>query len=876
MKKLLTIFILCIFLAQTVFAVPDDLWEADERIEGLYDSGLTEKQEIDILQKLLDYVGIIDKETLVHDNETTKSLFLTSFGKILGFSAEDEAVTESYMREGYISKEDTLSKITFDTALYVALRTTGYCEPYFNADDCLRIAKKEHFLYNLSYERGRAMTQREFIQLLYNTVSAKVLRHQYYSEGWSTYNKDAGPSILERMWGITLRRGIVTAVYGESIYPENSCDWGEIYINNVYHEYNQSESVDNLAGRECVYFIDKDNTVLFAEADKNNDITELKPYSDFEFKSDRVVYYMNGKKRNISLSDDVKVIYNGVFAGQYSAEIAARYISDDAHVTIIDNNDARGIDVMFIRRYYTYPVEEYGTEGVIRFKYDMTFKGKNYIDALPEDDNAHVDLFKDGVRVDFSEAEIGAVVSIADSVDESGYTYTKIILDYDTVTAVLSSTKNNNTYILDGEEYRVSPLLLDAQKTYEPITVPVPGNEYAFTLDVNGTVSDISYVKDTVWGYLVRIGTETGMDKTGKIKLFTENGEMVTYNISEEPVLYDKSSFDGRVYKIDEFCTAVKGLKSDYRTLVQFKVNKKGELTDLWMPITNGEIDTYGPGTIDYKVTKDYTYTGTAGMYYYNGVVQYLYSFPASAPCFCVPTSFEADDILYQVKKPNAWGNTNTPIKELYSLDEFGVVGAGLSYDDGNDYTLNTTLTVVDSVGSGLDDEGNTNLQIHGWQNGNKVELLAADDNITSDVFGDYVGMTLDSLEFGDIIQVNILNKEVVGFRVIYKVNAPPAGGGIWRYNGAKRTTLEGHSRFEAAVGTLKSKKGSSFLAEFEFGGNIKPVCFYTASGFAGFVIDMEDKTVTKVASAELNMYVGTQIVIQKNWSQANNVFLYK
>lgn len=880
MKKLLTILIFCIFLCNTAFAVPADLWQEDQRIEKLYGMGLSEKQEIDILQKLLDYIDVIDKDSLVHSNNTTREMFLKSFGKIIGIESDDVSEIEERMRNGYIRKEDNLSKITFDTALYAALRVTGYCEEYFSVVDCYSMASREDFLYNLTYDGTRAMTQREFVQLLYNTLSANVLTPQYYAPDHGTFLRDEGAPLLETMWGITLKRDIVTAVYGESIYPANDCEWGEIYINDVFYKYNPVEGVDNLVGRECVYFVDTNsNTVLFAEPDEYNNITKILPYSDYSFKNNSLEYRADGKNKTIKLSDDIKVVYNGVFVGQYSQDLVSGYISDDADITLIDNDSSKGIDVMLIYRYFSYPVEEYGAEGVIKFKYGMTYEGKDYIDALPEDHNTHVDLFLEGVRVNYADVKIGSVISIANSVNESGKKYTRILLDCESISTVLEGKIDEDTYILDGVEYPVSPLLLEAQKNSDKITYPQPGTEYTFVLDVNGTVSDVSYVKDTLWGYLVRVGSvENGLDKSAKIKIFTENGEMMVYNISEKPVLHNKNNYDGQLYSLEDFCSEVKGIKEDYRNVVKFKVNKKGELTELWLPITNGEIDTLGPGTIDYEVTKDYVYTGTAGMYYYSGVVQYLYQFPSSAPCFCVPTSFDADDGMYQVKQAGAWGNTNTPILELYSLDEFGVVGAGLMYDDGNDYTLNTNLIVIEKLGFGLDAEGNVKLQLYGWQNGNKTKLLVTDDNIKSHIFGDYDGIPAKSLEFGDIIQINTLNGEVAGFRVIYKVSNPPENGGLWRYNGAVRTksNLEGHSRFEAAVGMLKSNKGMNFVAELAVSDEMKPLCFYGLASMGCYVVDMENHTLTRVASPEMNMYTGTQVVIQKNWSQVSNVYLYK
>jgi len=876
MKKLLSILILCIFVCNTAFAVPSDLWQKDERVEKLFGTGLDEKQEIDILQKLLDYIGVIDKDNLSHSANTTKEMFLTSFGKIIGIDSDNPAEIEAAMRKGYIRKEDNLSKITFDTVLFAALRVTGYCEEYFSVVDCYSMAKREDFLYNLVYEGKRAVTQREFVQLLYNTLSVNVLTPKYYAKDRGTFLRDENAPLLQAVWGITLKRDIVTAVYGESIYPFNTCEWGEIFINDVFYKYNPKESVEGLVGRECAYFIEDDNLVLFAEADEYNKITELLPYGDFSFKANMVEYTAEGKNKKLSLSDNVKVVYNGVFAGQYCVDIAARYISDDSHITLIDNNTEKGVDVMLIRRYFSYPVQEWGAEGVISFKYNMTYQGKNYIDVLPEDNHTKVDLFMDGVRVDFADAKIGGVISIANSVNEKGITYTRIELGCESISSLLEGTVDNDTYVLEGKDYPVSKLLLEAQKAYGEITIPSPGKEYTFTLDVNGTVADVNYVNDTLWGYLVRIGTEKGLDKTGKVKIFTAEGEMVTYTICDEPVLHDKNSHDGRVCTVEQFASNVMGLKEDYRNVVKFKANKKGELTELWLPVTNNNLETDGPGTVDYEVTRDYVYSGTAGMYYYNGIVQYLYSFPQSAPCFCVPTSFNADDSLYQVKQASAWGNTNTPILELYSLDEFGVVGAGLMYDDGNDYTLNTNLVVIEKIGYGIGVDGDTKPMIYGWQNGSKVKLSVNDEKMLSHVFGDYEALTINSLEFGDIIQVNMLNGEVSGFRVIYKVNSPPENGGIWRYNGAERTTLEGHSRFEAAVGTLKAKKGLSFVAEFEAAGVVKPVCFYGISSMACYVVDMENHTLNKVASPEMNMYTGTQIVIQKNWSQVNNVYLYK
>ena len=84
-KIIALLLVLTLLSGSAAYAVPLDLWDEDARVESLYTAETNTVTEFDVVQKIVDYIGIASKEDISGDGEVKAAVLLRALGKIVGF-----------------------------------------------------------------------------------------------------------------------------------------------------------------------------------------------------------------------------------------------------------------------------------------------------------------------------------------------------------------------------------------------------------------------------------------------------------------------------------------------------------------------------------------------------------------------------------------------------------------------------------------------------------------------------------------------------------------------------------------------------------------------------------------------------------------------
>ena len=162
MKKILSLtlaFILIISSVSISYAVPDDLWNGDDRIESLY--AVKTESKTDILYKLLIYLDMINSEEFESEGNATVGDFTKSFSKLFGLSGNigSAEILKVLKANGAVRNEMSSTVLTFDDMVYTGLFATGHIKTVKSKAYGLK-AKETDLLYNLSYKPNSKVTKK--------------------------------------------------------------------------------------------------------------------------------------------------------------------------------------------------------------------------------------------------------------------------------------------------------------------------------------------------------------------------------------------------------------------------------------------------------------------------------------------------------------------------------------------------------------------------------------------------------------------------------------------------------------------------------------------------------------------------------------------
>ncbi len=528
---------------------------------------------------LLQAIGIIDSvaDETEGNREISRAEFAVMVGKTMGMTGMDEKtryftdVPMSHWAVSYINKlaemkiiafsEDNLfrpnDKITLNEAVKMLVSTLGYGQlaEYMGGfpNGYSQLAGKLDF--TVSGGVG-AMTIYQSYILIYDALKSETYDMNSIENGNIVY-KESGETLLSTYFDIYEEEGIVVQSTGISI--DGKTDEGftndetkrivrigdKKYITDI-------DFYDYLGRRTCVYYHqeddDDDRTIVYREDyKKDDDVTDITTDDFVSFKNSILTYSVGNKNKTIRIPIGAFVVKNGEVIRENTAN--ALNIKK-GNIRVIDIEDDGTVDVVLVWEYKNILADIINTD---TFEiYDKIIK-QNKV-QLDQDDKIVLIEDVNGNKKSFSDIKSGSLISVYES-----QRYAKVVINEEPVSAELYSLS------FDGEQYKAQLGKSVSDKVWYDIDmdfynnylkgksyIDANGNE-VYTGDINLPLgTSVTYYKDVcgniayitglnltewIYGYLVRIAEDDTFDNNTFVKVFTQYGDMKTYQCADKVMI---------------------------------------------------------------------------------------------------------------------------------------------------------------------------------------------------------------------------------------------------------------------------------------------------------------------------------------------------
>ncbi len=485
----------------------------------------------------------------------------------------DNGVMNGYP-DGTFRPNDPIS--TLETAK-VLLYTLGYKE-YIDAMGIQYVMNQTDLMDGIS-EISEEMTYTDFYRMMYNAYQAPYcLATEYTSDGSVKCEIRDDYTALEYLWGIKKGDGVVDgavatmlecpddtmlsdmiSIDGERYtFSGNSTDYLGYNV-NFYYKENQN---NRTGGKEVVYIYktDKNRTIVL-------DHDMLEDYSNFTFR-----YVENNKYEKVEITETTDVIYNGVACPMFTdGDMRPTFGS----VTLIDNDKAKGYEVVIIENH-----EFYLVESIDAVKMRVTDQNED-VPVLDMENADLVTIKWNGMDYEPDRILKGNLLKVQRTKPDCGY----YVCDIE----VFKNEKNNVTVIKATNDYV-------SESTFEhPIWTFMDSESRELlkagsivTLYIyDGTVVRVtSEAGDTAKiGYLMNAAAEGVIDKEVSFRIMSQSATATIYNMAKS-VKIDETSFKDPE-EILNYLAQTAQLSTQYSEfapyaqIVRYKTNQDGLITTI-------------------------------------------------------------------------------------------------------------------------------------------------------------------------------------------------------------------------------------------------------------------------------------------------------
>ncbi len=724
-------------------------------------------------------------------------------------------------------------KITFSEIVKTVVTILGY-KPIAEArggypTGYIVIANEKDLLDGLSLGTNDFVTRGDVALLLYNSLSKPKLEQSVFGDNKIEYTEDVRRTILTDELKVSRYEGIVAATRHTGLYGMSSLDADEVLINGTRLAIGKSDITAYLGYKLVVYATEdkktKDETVLFYEISEDNIVTtvvaeDIDPSTNLNFFS----YWEGDKQKSTSLSDDVQVIIN--------AKYEPFAVSDDLKpssgtVTILNNDDDRDIDVIIVKQYSHYVVNNIdNTDLVIYDKY-----GKAPLELEPADKNVDYKIFRNNSTAKFKNISEGAVLSVCKSVDGS---YMEIYIVASPVRGTVTGIVDQDTYVIgdEGKEYKRSNDLPDR----ELIEMGYSGTFY---LDLEGRIIKVEAgtAAESNYCYLIDAGIGTGLGGTLQFKILNSKGDIEVLSAAE------KVSYNGVKEAKETIISYLGGAGTIVQQPIRYAVNEAGELSKIEIP------------TRDFD-TVERIYRRSTKMFGYGKIENDKGSFFISSEdsvMFQVPTGGGADD-SYKLIKYDDLATYNVRYSVTgYDLDGLTVGCAVIDVPETVESAeITDVCCVLTSVTQVTDENGDPCYKLYYMKDGKKQESILSNKAVLS-----HYSIYLDDKDAGyatpitarDLKPGDVFHIKLDGNKKINSVARVLSAGGttlslIQPFNYGRGTSQE------KAFGVVKTRIDNGMMLYVDGVGD----CLYDLTKPSGdiYMYDSRSKTVTTILPTDI------------------------
>jgi len=442
------------------------------------------------------------------------------------YSEIKAVVNAGYMNgdgDGYFRPNDL---ITTREAATVLLRVLGYA-PYIDVVGVDKILLHTELLDGLEIEE--TITQAKLLRMIFNALNSPALKSTAYEllnngDVDISYVIDESYLGFEHLFGIKHEIGILDATPETTLISAGSTlKSGQIAIAGTVYAYDGN--AEEFLGYKVNYFYRdyKDDTkeiVYIHKSDKNEELVLTHDVIN-GFASGVYSYDKNNSTKRIALSNDTRVIFNGIASPSYPDDKMAPAFGK---VTFINTDSDSSYEVVKVDSYEFYissKIDE--TNEKI---YTETYNNTDIIDLSTADSYK---LLQDGSEVTFDKVRNGNLMAVRRSLPGCGYD--KITIDVSKVTKskVEVSAIKDDTFVAGKDTYTQWKKLKD----YVTIKIGKIYNLYVFEDQVvaviEGDVAGLDHA------YLMDFGiTEKSFSTAAKIASTDTAGNYLVYDVAEK------------------------------------------------------------------------------------------------------------------------------------------------------------------------------------------------------------------------------------------------------------------------------------------------------------------------------------------------------
>lgn len=668
-----------------------------------------------------------------------------------------EALRGAGITNGYGDTFEPDRQIALSEAAAMASRALGYDGALTKSEytaTCAELSK------GLNEELDGAGAEKIICRMLTHDMVYKKAA----SNGGYTIENDC--TMLEAVWDAEEIKGVVEANKYTHIYNKDITTEGIIIGGKTYTDL--SGEAERLLGENVVGYVNEDGEILFAYAEKNNEIIidadDVDSCSDF-----RLDYTADSGSKKAMLSKKFTVIKNGRVS-DYSENFLPKYGS----VRLIDNDNDKKYDVVFVES-YTFGILD-GVSAARELIYDSVDKSalKDYSDA-PDKYYTYYRPSEEGVMTECGVDELEKGDSLRIAASDDG----RIVTVYAAPSSVSGKyTGYDEDYIyIDGAKYKTT----DYFEKYAR-SVIITGNEYLFYLSDDGRLVDIDRGSDAYkYAYVYKAYENTDEDAEINVKLLDTSG-IVTYKLSKNVYLdgVKKKNTDSSVKS-----ALMNADGSQKLQLIRFGTDKSGLISMIDTLSYNTAPKPYeDPDNERDSLYRNFAYSDKNQKLTYKIENQYLYyssvivgKITAGTTVIQIPDTSSGGEIKekdFSIGSAASFTNDSSYIADVYDVDELGRIGcvvicaqASSDFDNAVNNYKNNAFGVVDSVTVALNDDGEAVTKLYYWSGGAFKESI-----LTSDAVNHFDASGADDgnkLSVGDVFTFKTNNSgEIEMYRIYY------------------------------------------------------------------------------------------------------------
>lgn len=627
--------------------------------------------------------------------------------------------------------------------------------------DIMALATKEKLLVGLSNTNAdEILNKMDASRIIYNALSARFLELDSISKKGNSYVIDDKTGIMAVYNDVYKTDGIVEAnTLTTLVSPITSLKENEVTIDGVTYNTGKT-SIASAIGCAVEFYYEYNRktgtrTILYYD-DISEDTLVISSDDLIKITMNSLQYNVNDKVKNISYDNTGTVIYNGVFAEDYTSVSALVGNPDKfkGSITVIDN----GMDkILKIDSYKSVILERFSDEsGYLADRYgnhvDMS------INSLTgnKTDFAYTSYNADGGIVDMSIYPAGTVIDVSVSHNTTGNNYVRLIVPENVIYGEIAGIDSDGKVAIDGITYGVCDEYNAAVQKGKAYGFEV-GDEGDFYLDSFGNVcAYVSATRDIVGIIREFDGKSSGFDDEVSIKMYTYDGENLTFKFK------DNATVDG--YRVGEngsgftsLTDLVEYFKTNYDSLIgtvaAYRVNKYNQIyyLDTCLTAADNKFDTMK------KI-----YSSSSAVKFISGVISATGSYTVwdgnvvfGSP---IPGSLAFDDDLCYSIKPG-------PSSEYNYVDCYATDGSDKVCDvmviRGDYARWAYDKLLVEKITTTVLPDGSLTHGVHGWLYG--YAKTAQYKELVFDSITAYNSLVSANVKPGDIINVKYdLNDRII------------------------------------------------------------------------------------------------------------------